>query len=445
MQPPPQILTVTELNRSVRGVLETRFPLVWVTGEISNLARPASGHLYFSLKDAGGQVRCALFKSRAMLLKFPPANGMQVTLRGRVSLYEPRGDFQLIAEHMEEAGLGALQRAFDALKKRLHSEGLFDPARKKTVPPLPRCIGLITSPSGAAIRDILTILRRRCAAIPVLVYPVAVQGEEAPPAIVRALQMANRRRDCDVLVVARGGGSLEDLWAFNNEAVARAIAASELPVVSAVGHEIDFTIADFTADARAPTPSAAAELLSPDSRAWLARVLQLEQRLHAAMQRGLTMRARTLAALQQRLQHPGRRLQMLAQRLDELHMRLPRALAAIRQRDAHRLHALSLRLERHNPQQRLQRLAPRLTYLRQRLAQTIQQRLAGGQARLAELSRALDAVSPLATLERGYAIVSNAKTGTIIRDAQTVTPGSEVTARLAQGRLQCQVKIVEPD
>ena len=257
LQPERTVYSVSELNQTIRGLLESEFPLIWVEGEISNLAQPSSGHMYFSLKDESAQVRCAMFRGRNQFLRFTPENGQKVVIRARVSLYEARGEFQLIAEHMEDAGAGALQRAFEELKARLAAEGLFDESLKQDIPELPTRIGVITSPTGAAIRDVLSVLQRRFPAIPVLVYPVPVQGDGAAEKIVATLQLASKRKDCDVLLLVRGGGSLEDLWSFNEEIVARAIVASEIPVVCGVGHEVDFTIADFAADVRAPTPSAA--------------------------------------------------------------------------------------------------------------------------------------------------------------------------------------------
>ena len=433
-----EILSVSQLNRTVRANLERGFSLIWVSGEISNLARPSSGHLYFSLKDPGAQVRCALFRARAGLLGFAPANGMQVTARARVSLYEPRGDYQLLVEHLEETGSGALQRAYEALKRRLHAEGLFDIAHKKPLPALPHCVGLITSPSGAAVRDILQILRRRFPALPVRVYPVPVQGTEAPSALVHALHSANRDALCDVLVVTRGGGSLEDLRAFNDESVARAIYASAIPVVSAVGHEIDFTIADFVADQRAPTPSAAAELISPDGAAWLGRTRDLEQRLQHALRMRLERQHTRLDTLTKHVQHPGRRLQLLSQRLDELELRLMHAQQAALRRQRTRLQNSTLRLAHNTPRRHLERLHWRHDALRRRLTQAMQHRLDSARARFAELSHALDTVSPLATLHRGYAIVSAA--GKIVRDAARVEAGQEVRARLAVGSLYCRVE-----
>ncbi|RMG28847.1 MAG: exodeoxyribonuclease VII large subunit [Gammaproteobacteria bacterium] len=438
------VYTVSRLTAEARDLLEAHFPLIWVEGEVSNLSRPASGHLYFTLKDPKAQVRCAMFRNRNRHLGFRPENGMQVLVRAGVSLYEARGDFQLIVEEMEEAGHGALQRAFEALKRRLAAEGLFAEAHKRPLPALPRRIGVITSPTGAAIRDILSVLGRRFPAVPVLVYPVAVQGAEAAPEIVAALERANRRAECDVLILARGGGSLEDLWAFNDERVARAIHASRIPVVSAVGHEIDFTIADFVADRRAPTPSAAAELVVPDRRAWLDRLRGLEARLHQRLRDHLHRSTERLAALEARLQrqHPGRRIRQHLQRLDELAARLQRAMRLALHRRRQRLETLEARLHRFSPLPRLQHERQRVEALRHRLHQALRQRLQQARQRCSTLARQLHTVSPLATLDRGYAIVTDAQ-GHVLQCATEVAPGTRVTARLARGRLHCLVEETE--
>jgi len=438
-----EIYTVSRLNREARAVLEGHFPLLWLEGEISNLARPRSGHIYFSLKDEFAQVRCAMFRMRAMNLSFSPSDGMQVMARVRVGLYEPRGDFQLVVEHMEEAGDGALRRAFEVLKQRLGQEGLFEEARKRPLPLLPRCIGVVTSPSGAAIRDILTVLRRRFPAIPVVIYPVAVQGEGAANEIAAAIRLAAKRGECDVLIVGRGGGSLEDLWAFNEEVVARAIHDSPLPVVSAVGHEVDFTIADFVADVRAPTPSAAAELLSPDREAWLTRLQRVENRLIQMVQQQLQQRKQQLLWLGKRLKHPGRRLQENAQRLDELELRLNQAQRNLSRHRQARLETLQARLERHNPVSRLLQLQQMQHELGRRLRQGMQQQLKQLQQRLASQARALETVSPLATLSRGYAIVTAAETNNVLHRSDEVQIGDTIHARLHRGRLQCRVEEVE--
>src|SRR3990172_11056784 len=302
------IYSISRLNHEVRGMLEADFPMIWVEGEISNIARPSSGHLYFSLKDETAQVRCAMFRTRSRHIGLNPDNGMQVLARARVSLYEPRGDFQLIVEQMEETGDGALRRAFELLKQRLSAEGLFDPAHKIPLPALPRQIGIITSPSGAAIRDILHVLKRRFPALPVLIYSIPVQGASAAPEIARMINLAAQRNECDVLILARGGGSLEDLWAFNEEMVARAIYHCPIPIITGIGHEIDFTIADFAADVRAPTPSAAAELVSPDRAQMLHVVKNVEARLAHLARAMLARQRERLTWLQRRLVHPGRRV-----------------------------------------------------------------------------------------------------------------------------------------
>ena len=437
-----RIYTVSDLNRAARGLLEGNLPLLWVEGEISNLARPASGHLYFSLKDSQAQVRCALFRNRNLLLRFKPTDGMHVLVRGRVSLYEPRGDFQLIAEHMEEAGHGALQRAFEELKQKLATEGLFDPARKRPLPAAPRSIGVITSPSGAALRDILSVIRRRYPLARVLLYPVPVQGEGAGEKIAAMLKLASARTECEVLILARGGGSLEDLWAFNEEAVARAIRASGIPVVCGVGHETDFTIADFAADLRAPTPTGAAELVTPDMTAWQRELQGQATRLEQAQIRLLDNLKDRLVWCRERLAHlhPGRVLRDRAQRLDELELRLRQGMRTyIRHEDA-RLTAAAAQLREHNPAQRLRQASDRLIGLGQRLRAAVQADVLAARNRVALAARALDAVSPLATLQRGYAIVSDAASSAIISHVAAAKPGQTVRAELADGSLLAEIK-----
>lgn len=437
---PRDIYTVSRLNREARAALEGHFLLLWLEGEISNLALPRSGHLYFSIKDEFAQVRCAMFRMKAMHLRFKPRDGMHVLMRVRIGLYEPRGDFQLVVEHMEEAGDGALRRAFEALKQRLDAEGLFATERKRPLPALPRCIGVITSPSGAAIHDILNVLKRRFAAIPVVIYPVAVQGEAAPAEIAEAIRLASQRAECDVLIVGRGGGSLEDLWAFNEEVVARAISNSPIPIVSAVGHEVDVSIADLVADMRAPTPSAAAELLSPDGEKWRIHLQAFQQRLQQAVQRHLRQSSQQLGWLQQRLIHPGRRLQQQAQRLDELELRLGLAMQHRLRHQSSRLAMTHGKLTRHSPQHRLQQQRVRLNELQRRLEQAMHQQLQARQRHLAAQAHALETVSPLATLSRGYAIVSHQAELAVIRDSHQLHTGETVQIRLHRGRLRCRVE-----
>ena len=387
------ILSISKLNQCAREVLEDNFGTVWVVGEISNLARPASGHSYFSLKDAKAQVRCALFRNRAQRINFELANGLQVLVRANVSLYEGRGDFQLIIESIEPAGDGALKQAFEALKKTLAAEGLFDEHHKQPIPKLPQCIGVITSSTGAALRDILAVLKRRFTAIPIIIYPTQVQGDTAATSIKTAIETANQRAECDVIILSRGGGSLEDLWPFNEEIVARAIFNSRIPIVSGVGHQVDFTIADFVADYRAPTPSAAAEYCSPDIQVYLQRLAQLQQRCFSTIRHLLKYWAHQLKALQLQLKHPKQRLEQHMQRLDFLNLRLTQAI-------------------------------PRL----------LEQR----KVRLAKASQTLSALSPLATLSRGYAIAL--KENTIIQHAKDVQTGDTITVKVAKGEILAEVK-----
>jgi len=434
------VYTVSRLNREVRLLLERGFGILWLEGEISNLARPSSGHWYFSLKDAGAQVRCAMFRQRNMLCAAAPRDGQKVLVRARIGLYEPRGEYQLIIDHLEDAGLGALKRQFEELTARLAAEGLFAADRKRALPKLPKRIGIITSPTGAAVRDVLHVLARRFPAIPVLIYPVPVQGAKAAADIIAALTLAARRAECDVLVLARGGGSLEDLWAFNDEALARAIVASPIPIITGIGHEVDFTIADFAADVRAPTPSAAAELVVPDAQEWQESVARLNARLQRGMRRRIAEHRQRLRWLTGRaaLVSPGARLREQAQRLDELEQSLTRALRRQLLDRRERLRWLSGRAALVSPAARLAQQAQRLGSLEQRLERASQAALRRARERLKPLVRTLNAVSPLATLERGYAIVSIG--GVILRDAATVEPGTLIEARLATGRLRARVE-----
>lgn len=438
----PDGYTPSTLARFVRDLLEDSLPLIWIEGEISNLARPASGHLYFTLKDSGAQVRCAMFRPKSTWLRFRPADGQHVLARARVSLYEARGEFQLIVESMEDAGEGALQRAFEALKARLAAEGLFDAERKRPIPPLPRRIGVITSPSGAAVRDVLSVIARRFPMAEVEVLPVPVQGKEAPPAIVAMLGAASRARRHDVLLLTRGGGSLEDLWAFNDEGVARAIRACAIPVVSAVGHEIDFTIADFAADLRAPTPSAAAELLVPDAQAITRALRRDAAQLHQRMRRLLENRTQRIDHLAARLaaQHPQMRLARARERLEQLHDRLAARMRLRTERNGARLQALHVRLGALHPSARLARDATLARHHAGRLHDGVRRAIEQRRARLAELARALHAVSPLATLERGYAIVFDQRSGRVVRSRAQVAGGAPLRVRVADGEFGARVE-----
>jgi exodeoxyribonuclease VII large subunit len=438
--PAREIYTVSRLNREAKLLLEGSFPPLWIEGEISNLARPSSGHLYFCLKDAGATVRCALFRTQLRLLRIAPREGMHVMVRARLTLYEGRGEYQLIVELLEDAGEGALRRAFDLLKTRLAQEGLFDSARKRPLPRLPRRIGLITSPSGAVLHDIVTTLRRRFPAIPVLLYPVPVQGEAAGTRIAEAIRVAGVRRDCDVLILARGGGSLEDLWAFNEEVVARAIVACPIPIVSGVGHETDFTIADLAADVRAPTPTAAAELLSPDQNEWRERFCQLEVRLLRRLQDKLRGHAQHIDWLAARLIHPRARLEHLDHRWRALAHRLLLAQARRIQSAYTAYHRLNARLERCLPLARVRAHRLDCRHLQERLHGAMHRSLRRERDKMTHVARALHTLSPLATLDRGYAIVRDGASGAILRDARTVAPGDSIDARLARGHLTCVVK-----
>lgn len=440
-RPDRDIYTVSRLNREVRVLLERGFGSLWLEAEISNFARPSSGHWYFSLKDAAAQVRCAMFRQRNMLCVFIARDGQKVLVRARVGLYEPRGEYQLIVDHMEDAGLGALKRQFEELSARLAAEGLFAQERKRPLPPLPKRIGVITSPTGAAIRDILQVLARRFAAVPVLIYPVPVQGASAAAEIIAALQLAGRRAECDVLILARGGGSLEDLWAFNDEALARAIVASPIPVVSGVGHEIDFTIADFAADVRAPTPSAAAEIVTPHSEEWLKSFQRLGLRVQRGMHRRLDAQGERLRWLSGRaaLVSPSARLAQQMQRLDDFEQRMARALRQILADRRSDLAARQSRLWQASPVARVRDIAARHGALQARLQAAAHEQLRRARERLLPLVRTLNAVSPLATLDRGYAIVSTAS-GDILRDAADAPAGTLIEARLARGRIRAKVE-----
>ncbi len=444
LAPQRDVYTISRLNREARALLEGRFPLIWIEGEVSNFARPGSGHWYFTLKDAQAQVRCAMFRQNNMRLKFLPQDGMHLLARARVSLYEGRGEFQLIVEHAEPAGEGLLRMQFEQLKRKLAAEGLFEESHKQPLPPHPRTVGVITSPTGAAIRDILSVLRRRAPQLEVIIYPVPVQGAAAAPQIAAMIRTADARQECDVFLLARGGGSLEDLWPFNEEVVARAIHACRTPIVSGVGHEIDFTIADFVADVRAPTPSASAELVSPDRRELLAQLRGLESRIIQLTGALLARQRERMAWLSRRLVHPGRRLQELAQRLDDVYARLGSMVQASIHRRHVELARLSARLSALSPAQRLSYLRGELGQCRLRLEQAMRNRLQREAARLQPVLRALHAVSPLATLERGYAIVSDSR-ARILRDAGAARIGDRVAARLARGRLLCTVEAIDID
>ena len=441
---PRHTLTPSALNRLVRELLEDALPMVWIEGEISNFMRAGSGHWYFSLKDAGAEVRCAMFARDNARLRFQPGNGAKVLARARVTIYEARGSFQLIVEHLEDAGEGALRRAFEQLKAKLQAEGLFDAARKRALPAFPRRLGVITSASGAAIRDVLAVARRRFAATEIDVLPVLVQGAAAPALIAAMLRAANHSQRYDVLLLTRGGGSLEDLAAFNDEAVARAIAASAVPVVSAVGHEVDFSISDFVADLRAPTPSAAAELILPDGEALARGLANTDARMRQAWSRLAQNVAQRIdhATARLRNQHPQQRLALQRERLQRLRERLLRVQTLTQERARTRLAQATARLVAQHPRARLAMLAQRNAELQRRLGAACTRSLERNHQRLAELARALHAVSPLDVLQRGYAILFD-DAGQVLRSAQHAKPGEPLRARLADGELPLRVDAPE--
>ncbi len=439
-----KVLSVAELNRRAKDLLEVHLPLLWVEGEVSNLSQPSSGHWYFTLKDERAQVRCAMFKGRNQLVKFKVKAGDKIVVRARVSLYEGRGDFQLIVEHMEEAGFGLLQKRFEELKAKLLAEGLFDEARKKPVPNIPKHIGVITSPTGAAMRDVLAVLERRFPVIPVTVIPVTVQGDKAPDELVDALEKAHRFGGFDVLILCRGGGSIEDLWAFNNEKLARAIYAAEIPVVSAVGHEVDFTIADFIADYRAPTPSAAAELLSPDMEEMQVTLSNYSQVLLSRLRQSMLRKKEKLAHIQARIRHPGERLRNGYQRLDQLEIRLRNCSRSFLVLQHNKLEDLRKRLDRVAPRYLIEEFRREIQQLDGQLRRAVKMRLKNLDKRLQQNMELLDTVSPLATLRRGYSITQS-DSGNIIRSSSETGAGNKIRITLAQGQLQAQVLSTEKE
>jgi len=439
------ILSISQLNAEVSQLLGQALPVLWVEGEISNLARPASGHLYFSLKDDKAQIRCALFRQKNLKLRFRPDNGMRVIARGRVGLYEPRGDYQFIIDHLEEAGEGELQRRFEALKQRLYEAGWFDETHKQALPAFPKRIGVITSPSGAAIRDIIQVLKRRSPHVPIFIYPTAVQGDTAAGQIVAALQQANREARCDVLILARGGGSLEDLWPFNEEAVAQAIYQHTVPIVSGVGHEIDVSIADFVADQRAPTPSAAAELVAPERLTLLRQIQGLQQQLQRQQQQQLHQQQRHLANLRQRLQlqHPANRLQQQNQRLDELQLRLQGAMQRYLQQKNTQLQQARQQWQHHSPLTAIQSYQQQVKRSEQALQQALQQQLAHKQEALNFQAARLQAYSPLATLKRGYTLTFDQQ-NQVIKQASQLKAQQSIRLRFQDGEALCTVDSLQP-
>ncbi|MFC6121646.1 exodeoxyribonuclease VII large subunit [Phytobacter sp. SCO41] len=441
----PAIFTVTRLNQTVRSLLEREMGQVWITGEISNFTQPASGHWYFTLKDDTAQVRGAMFRNSNRRVTFRPQHGQQVLVRASVTLYDPRGDYQIIVESMQPAGEGLLQQKYEQLKAALSAEGLFDQQFKQPLPTPAHCIGVITSKTGAALHDILHVLRRRDPSLPVVIYPTAVQGDDAPGQIVRAIELANARQECDVLIVGRGGGSLEDLWSFNDERVARAIFASRIPVVSAVGHETDVTIADFVADLRAPTPSAAAEIVSRNQTELLRQIQSAQQRLEMAMDFFIANRTRRFTQLNHRLQqqHPQLRLARQQTVLEKLRQRMRVAMDSQLKQASQRQRHVAQRLNQQNLQSRIWRAQTRIQQLEYRLAESLRAQLSVTRERFGKAVTHLEAVSPLSTLARGYS-VTTAADGKVLKQAKQVKTGDTLTTRLADGWVESEVKSVQP-
>ncbi|GLR76937.1 exodeoxyribonuclease VII large subunit [Aliivibrio sifiae] len=438
----PRIFTVSRLNSEVRLLLENEMGIVWLVGEISNLTVPVSGHWYLTLKDSQAQVKCAMFKGNNRRVTFKPQNGKQVLVKARLSLYEPRGDYQIIIESMQPEGDGRLQQEFDQLKMSLAAEGLFAQTAKQPLPEQPKRIGVITSKTGAALFDILNVLKRRDPNLPVVIYPTMVQGSGAAIQIAQAIGRANSRNECDILIVGRGGGSLEDLWCFNEEIVARTIAASKIPIVSAVGHEIDVTITDFVADVRAPTPSAAAELVSRDLSSQLQTVTHQKRRLNSAMERYLAGQQRQLLALQHRLekQHPQMQLNNQSQKLDDLNQRLMNHMQQRLQRNQYNVENLTLRLNNLSPSKKISQDKLRIEELKRRLLDSMDRNLLMQRHQLALAAEKLDTVSPLATLQRGYSITRNDK-GSVITSTKQINIGDSITTRFVDGEIKSTVTV----
>ncbi len=434
-----RILTVSRLTALIRGVLEENFDHVWVEGEVSNLAMPSSGHLYFTLKDSGAQVRCVMFRASVRPLKFRIQNGMGLILRGRLTVYDQRGEYQLVVEYMEPQGIGALQLAFIQLKERLAKEGLFDESRKKPLPVLPNCIGIVTSATGAAIHDILKILKRRYVNVETLIYPVKVQGEGAAREIAAAIRDFNLYKKVDVIIVGRGGGSLEDLWPFNEEEVARAIYNSRIPVVSAVGHEVDYTIADFVADLRAPTPSAAAELVVRNKAELVAEVDNLSRRLEFAMDHVLKRLLSRVEGLARAVKDPTMLLGYFAQRVDDLQDRLARAVMMDVYRRRERVSSMINHLRLTNPEAEMERCRERLFMLYSRMETAMRKTLDGAHEAAAVCAAGLHALSPIAVLARGFSVVYRLPERMVIKGADRIEPGDRIEITFHRGAAECVV------
>ncbi|MBC3767876.1 exodeoxyribonuclease VII large subunit [Neptunicella marina] len=433
------VFTVSKLNRLSRTILESEIGTIWVSAEISNFVKASSGHWYFTLKDKNAQIRAAMFKGSNRFVNPAPKEGEQVLVRANISLYEPRGDYQLIVEKMQSGGEGLLKQQFEQLKNRLHAEGLFDPSYKKPLPHTIKRVGIITSATGAALHDMLTVLNRRSPQTQIVIYPTQVQGQIATAQIVATIEKANFRNEVDVLLVGRGGGSLEDLWCFNQESVARAIFASNIPVISAVGHEVDVTIADFVADLRAPTPSAAAELVSQDQREQVNNIIKLQQRLTQATQQQLQRKFHQLNISEHQLQkhHPAARLKQQSQQIDHLQLAMHAAMQRILHNSHKRNEALTNRLSQQNPQHTVAMANRQLSHLTTNLQHAMQHRLKLKQQQLAEQAHLLNTLSPLTTLTRGFSITLT--NGKVLKKADDVKSGDQLTTRLAEGEINSTV------
>jgi exodeoxyribonuclease VII large subunit len=442
-----KIYSVSELNRETKDLLSDHFFNIQVEGEISNLSTPASGHIYFSLKDKKAQIRCAMFKMQQRQLTFKPTNGQQVIISAQVSLYEVRGDYQLIADNMQEEGAGDLQVAFEQLKNKLQNEGLFDTRLKQDIPHIPSHIGIITSPTGAAIHDILSVLKRRFPAIPVTIYPTTVQGNTAKSEISTAIQTANQLKQVDVIILSRGGGSIEDLWAFNEECVARAMSKSKIPIISGIGHDVDFTIADFVADLRAPTPSVAAENAVPNHMAWLSAFQSIEAQLAKIIQAKLSNHQQSIDWVNRRLQqqHLGKKVQHHSESLKLLNVRLSRTITNTLQHQKYAVNTQITRLQQCNPRIQMIRKKERLCYINSQLKNAMQQGIEKSQRQFLPLVQTLHAVSPLATLNRGYAIITDSKTSEIISSTQQLSINDSINIRLAHGELSSHITDIKHD
>ena len=436
-----KIISVTELNKLAKSLLENGIPKLWIEGEISNLARPASGHIYFSLKDETSQIRCAWFKQRQSINANDISNGMKMLALGKISLYQPRGEYQFIIEKMETAGEGDLKRKYEELKQKLFNEGLFDREKKLEIPKLPKKIGVITSPSGAAIRDVLSILKRRFPLLPIVIFPITVQGDNAAPDIENALKNANLRADCDVLILTRGGGSLEDLWAFNEEIVARAIHASKIPIISAIGHETDTTIADFVSDIRAPTPSGAAEIVTPDQNELLKLLKTLFGRIEHETNQYINSKSQSMDWLSKRLSQSSPI--MTVRKQIEISGNLRKLLFSSIGRNLS-LHtkavdSLKFRLNSSSPKLKIQKAISHLSEMQLKVTTSTKSSVTKLNSQLTTLGKTLDSLSPLKTLERGYAVARDSKTKKIISNSEKVSINSQIDIKLAKGEIATKV------